>query len=250
MKRYIFLSFILCIAISCATYYQVTDSKSQNIPVTSSVAKENPDLLELLKPYKQNLGKDMSRVLAVSDVEMVKDKPESNMTNFMADMLLEEGKNYCRENNMEMPEVAYVNYGGIRSSLPKGEINVQKIFELMPFENEMVFLKINGNKFYEMAQRIAKRGGDGVAGMKLGIRDKTVVTLLVSGKKFDTGKSYRVVTNDYVASGGDNMDMFTEPESYVSSGITIRDLIIDYMEKRTKSGQHISAQKDGRIFYE
>ena len=250
MKKYIFLSLILSIVLSCATYYPVTDLNTKNISVNKTAAPENQDLLELLKPYKQSLEKDMLQVLAVSDVEMIKDRPESNMTNFMADMFLDEGENYCRENHMEMPDVAYVNYGGIRSTLPKGEINVQKIFELMPFENEMVFLKINGNKFYEMASKIAEREGDGVAGMKLGIKDKTVASLFVSGKKFDAGKSYWIVTNDYVASGGDNMDMFVEPESFVSSGITIRDMIIDYMKKKTKAGEHISAQKDGRIFYE
>lgn len=250
MKRYLLISIILFLTVSCATTYPVFDTVTKNISVEQSVADENPELLEMVKPYKKNLEADMSRVLAICDVELVKDKPESNMTNFMADMLLEQSRNYCSKNNLRMPDVAYVNYGGIRSTLPKGEINVHKVFELMPFENTMVILKISGEKFQEMANIIAEREGDGIAGMKLGIKNKTVSSLQVAGEKLDIKKSYWIVTNDYIASGGDNMSMLAEPEAMVSTGITIRDLIIEYMENITKNGQHISAQKDGRIFYE
>jgi len=250
MKKYMLFSLLLFFAFSCTTYFPVVDTATTNISVSESVAGENPELLELLKPYKQELEADMSRVLAISDVEMIKNKPESNMTNFMADMLLEEGREYCKKNNLELPVVAYVNYGGIRSTLPKGEINVQKVFELMPFENTMALLKISGEKFRKMADIIAEREGDGVAGMKLGIKNKTVSSLLVGGEKLEAGKSYWIVTNDYVANGGDNMVMFTDPESFISTETSIRDIIIRHMENKTKRGQHISAQTDGRIFYE
>lgn len=244
------LSLFLFVVVSCSTHNTIINTTTRNIPVTNSLTEENPDLLELLHPYKQKLETDMSRTLAISDVEMMKGKPESNMTNFMADMLLEEARSYCKINNMEMPSMAYVNYGGIRSALPKGEISTRKVFELMPFENTMVLLKISGENFQKMADIIAEREGDGVAGIKMGIRNKSVSSLLVGGEKFDAGKSYWIVTNDYIAGGGDNMNMFLQPEALVSTGITIRDLIISHLENKTKKGQHISAQTDGRIFYE
>jgi len=250
MRKYLLLSLFLFFVTSCTTSYSGYKTSSRNIQVEKTVADEDSEIMNLLKPYKQKLETDMSRVLAVSDVEMIKDKPESNMTNFMADMLLETGKNFCRKNHLGLPDVSYVNYGGIRSAWPKGEINVRNVFELMPFENTMVFLKISGEKFREMAEIIAQRGGDGVAGMKLGIKDQKVSDLLINGNKFDPGKSYWIVTNDYIAGGGDKMDMFLNPESMVQSGVTIRDLIISYLEEKTKNGQHISAQKDGRIYYE
>ena len=250
MIKNILLPLILFIVVSCSTFYPVVETTTKNTSVTSSVAGENPELLKLLNPYKQKLDADMSRVLAISDVEMVKEKPESSMSNFMADVLLEGGREYCKKNKLDLPVVAYVNYGGIRSTLPKGKITMQHVFELMPFENTMVLLKISGNNFRKLADIIAEREGDGVAGMKLGIKNKSVSSLLVGGEKFDPGKSYWIVTNDYIASGGDNMDMLANPESFVSPGITIRDIIIRYMENKTKNGQHISSKTDGRIFYE
>ena len=250
MKKYLLALGVALTLFSCTTVRPLIDAKTTNYVVSGEMAAEDTAVIRLVSPYKQTLSKDMSRVLAVSDSELLKDKPESNLTNFMADMLLEEGRRFCAENGIDLPQVAYVNYGGIRSSLPEGEITVQKIFELMPFENEMVFVKITAEKFYEMVQKIAERDGDGVAGIKLGIRDAKVASLKIDGKDFEKDRSYVVVTNDYIAQGGDNMVMFLNPQTFVGSKRTIRDLIIHYMERLNHEGKIISAKKDGRIFYE
>lgn len=250
MRKYLSILLVALTAFSCVSVRPVSEIRNTNFVVEPEGISEDTTLLRLLAPYKEELDKDMLRVLAVSEYELEKDRPESNLTNFMADLLLEEGRLFCSEKGIELPHVAYVNYGGIRSSLPKGEINVGKIFELMPFENEMVFVKISGDKFFEMAQKIAERNGDGVAGMKLGIRDGLVGSLKVQGKDFDRSLSYVVVTNDYVALGGDSMDMFLAPQEFVSSQLTIRDLIIRHLERLNSKGQIIQAKKDGRIFYE
>ena len=43
-----------------------------------------------------------------------------------------------KQNLKVKPDASYVNYGGLRASLPQGKITVERIFELMPFENEIV----------------------------------------------------------------------------------------------------------------
>lgn len=250
MNKILTFIFLLFIWVGCSTYQPINNYSGENIEISGQLAGEDSEVVDLVEPYKEKLEKDMKRVLAVSDQEMVKGKPESLLTNFMSDLLLEEGQKYGEKNNLGTPEVAFVNYGGIRSSLPKGEINVQKIYELMPFENEMVFLKISGKNLKLFAERVAERDGSGVAGVTIGIKNQKLSSFLVAGKQVDESKSYWLVTNDYVASGGDKMDMFLNPEEYVSSGETIRDIMIRYMEEKNKEGKHISAKKDGRVFYE
>ena len=122
--------------------------------------------------------------------------------------------------------------------------------ELMPFENEMVLLEISGANLVLFAERVAERDGSGVAGVKIGIKDQKVSSFLISGKEVDPDKSYWLVTNDYVANGGDKMTMFVDPKNYIASGETIRDLIIRYMEEKNEADQIISAKLDGRIFHE
>ncbi|HYQ56809.1 MAG TPA: 5'-nucleotidase [Draconibacterium sp.] len=208
-------------------------------------------IVRLYLPYKEMLDEDMNRVISVSDLELVKDKPESPLTNFLADLLLKEGARVAEEQQIEVrPDLSFLNYGGIRSSLPKGEITVGNIFELMPFENEMVFVKMEGEQIYAFLNYIATGRGGSVGGVKMVIDNDKATNVEVNGKKLDVDKSYWMVTNDYVAGGGDGLDVFQEKLQYINSGVKIRDVIIKHLEEMQKIGQHISTKTDGRIKYE
>ncbi|WP_163707876.1 5'-nucleotidase C-terminal domain-containing protein [Mangrovibacterium lignilyticum] len=193
----------------------------------------------------------MKEVVAESDVELIKKKPESLLTNYLADILLHEGQMYAsRYTGRPIPTVAYLNYGGIRTDLPKGKITVGKIFELMPFENEMVLLKLKGEDLYSMAEKIAQQGGDCVAGLKLSIKAGEIESFAINNKPVNKGIYYWLVTNDYVANGGDDMTMFLNRATIINTGIKLRDCFIEHMRNDFDAGRIISPKLDGRISYE
>ena len=251
MHKYLLITAIIFGLVSCKTTLIINDIKAENIPNTENISTVDVSIINILAPYKEPLDAVMQQVIGQSDIAMTKARPESNLTNYIADLLMTEGKLYAAKHNLKpFPNVAYFNYGGIRAGLPKGEITVGDIFELSPFENEIVLLKISGNKLLEFAEQIAKLGGDCVGGIRLGVKEEEVSTLLIGGAAINLSANYWVITNDYVASGGDNMNMFLEPESYIKTGITCRDFIIDHMNKEYQAGKIISPQLDGRIFNE
>ncbi len=193
----------------------------------------------------------MSKVISVSETEMVKDKPESSLTNFLADLLLAEGKEETKKSGLDFqPDISYFNYGGIRTSLPEGELTVGKIYELMPFENEMVFLKLSGSQLQEFLNAVAEKGGDSVGGVRFLISDKKAVQVKINGEPLNPETGYWLVTNDYVAGGGDGLEILTHRKELVKSGEKIRDVIISFMEKKQQNGEKITAKPDGRIKYE
>ena len=49
-------------------------------------------IVRLSKPYKDSLDRQMRKVMNVSEVELVKGKPESLFTNIIGDLLLEKGE--------------------------------------------------------------------------------------------------------------------------------------------------------------
>ncbi len=255
MKRIVFYNLLLIIGLlvySCQPNYSKVGVETKNLPVSIDLAEEDSLLSAFIQPYKDSLHKDMSRVIGVSEIEMVKDKPEGLLSNFMADLLLEEGVAFCKKNHPEMaPAIAYVNYGGMRSSLPKGQITVRNIFELMPFENEMVFVKLGKKGVEEFINKLASHGGDGVAGARFGINDGKAINIKVAGETIKEGKHYWVVTNDYVASGGDSMEVFkTGRKGFFASRLKVRDIIIGHIEKVQENGEAITSKLDGRIYYE
>ncbi|HSM47448.1 MAG TPA: hypothetical protein VK872_06490, partial [Draconibacterium sp.] len=53
-------------------------------------------------PFKKILEKDMQRVISFSENEMVKGKPESGLTNLLADLILDEGQKEAIRMNLKI----------------------------------------------------------------------------------------------------------------------------------------------------
>ncbi len=245
---YLLLITYLLLILSCKPVYVSKRVDSENISVKKDTLVLDSQLVQLYLPYKEILEKDMHRVISYAEVELVKNKPESGLTNILADLLLEEGEKYANEQNLNIkPEVSYFNYGGIRTFLPQGEIRVGKIFELMPFENEMVFIQLSGNQLQQFFDYVASKGGDSVGGAKFVISSGKAKKVFVGGKKLNTDKMYWLVTNDYSANGGDNLKVFTERQELIGSSKKIRDVIISNFEERHKNELVLTEKLDGRI---
>lgn len=250
--RRLFLGFcVILFLFSCNRHLVVREVNTKNISVDSRVGPLDSAVESMIKPYRDSIEHDMSTLVAISSTPLVKGKPESKLTNLVSDILLDSGIAYCLNQNLNIrPDAAYVNYGGLRASLPQGEITVERIFELMPFENEIVLIKISGESFKRMAERIAARGGEGVAGMKLGIKDGKISSLTTGEEPIDPAASYWLVTNDYIANGGDQMSMFSNPVERINTKLKIRDVLIQALSDRYKRDGIIDVKEDGRIFNE
>lgn len=238
----------LLVAFSCQNHFVQKSYEIQNISVSDDRNSLDSSVVAIYMPYKKMLEKDMNRVIAVADVEMRKGKPESLLTNFLGDLLLQEGGRIASEKGLDLsPDVSFFNYGGIRTSLPKGEIRVGKIFELMPFENEMVFLALDSKQMQAFLDYVAYKGGDSLGGARFNIVDGKAENVKIGGKPLNNTEIYWLVTNDYVADGGDGLDVLKGSKELIKSGEKIRDAIIVNLEEKYKKQINLSAEEDGRF---
>lgn len=236
---------------SCRAVYVPASVETQNIAISNAANQIDSQLIQLYLPYKMILEKDMNRVISFSEKEMVKDRPESTLTNFLGDLLLEEAIRIAGKMELGFtPQISFYNYGGIRTSLPSGDITVGKIFELMPFENELVFLQLSGAQVQEFLDLIAEKNGESIGGASFVISNQKAKNAVVQGKELVPDAKYWVATNDYVADGGDGLDVFTRNLQLVRTGEKIRDVIIEHLERKQKNGETVNAELDGRIKYE
>lgn len=245
---YLLLITLLVSVISCKAPVIQTGVDLKNIPVAEETIPLDSNIIRLYLPYKNVLDKDMSRVISYSEQEMEKDKPESLLTNFLADLLLDEAaKTDVAKQEKIVPSVSFFNYGGIRTSLPKGDITVGKVYELMPFENELVYVELSGKTMKEFLDYVARKGGDSIGGVRFKISDEKAVDIKIGGQDLDLDKNYWLVTNDYVAGGGDGLDVLKDRLKYVSTGLLIRNLIIRHLEEKQKNNEVLAVKLDGRI---
>ena len=208
----------------------------------------------MIHPYKDSLDKLMNVVIGHMDVEMPKEtgKTETLLGNFTSDICLDRiNSQFTGAGDSRAGDICLFNNGGLRSSLPKGDLTRRNIFELMPFDNELDIVMINGQQMWNLLKFVAMSGGEPMAGLKIGVRpDKTPGTILINGQPFDSTKTYHVVTSDYLANGGDKMDFFKNPVAITTTGIKIRDAILDYCTAQTSAGKTLSSKLDGRFYYE
>jgi 2',3'-cyclic-nucleotide 2'-phosphodiesterase (5'-nucleotidase family) len=246
------LSFLLLLllAISACTTYKVERTASANIHLDSLVTIPSSQKVEgLIKPYRDKVNADMTEVLCISTDAMFGGRPESPLTNFCADLTLEESNRFCAVKYPQMKiDVSMINRGGLRIPLPKGEIKTMTMFELMPFENEIVFLKLKGTVMLEFVNHLAERGGEGVGGLRFGIKDGKALQPEIEGKPIDTAKIYWLVTSDYIANGGDGSDILSKSIERIDTGIKARDMFIQYFRRMGKEGKKVTAKTDGRIY--
>ncbi|MPM97222.1 Mannosylglucosyl-3-phosphoglycerate phosphatase [bioreactor metagenome] len=185
----------------------------------------------------------MNEVIGIAAQNMPVSAPESLLSNFSADVYLQIGTEYLKS----PVDIAIVNIKGLRTSIPAGEIKVSKIFELMPFENELVIVWLRGSELSDLLQFFASIGGEGVSGIKMGIKKGMATDILVGGKVLDPEKVYVIATNDYLAEGNDGMKQLTGHVKRIDTGIKIRDMLIDFIRKETAKGNEITSKLDGRI---
>ncbi len=238
------LSAILVIA-ACSTY-RVQKSETANIPLDSLVSiAPNAKIEKMIQPYREKVNADMGEVLCQSSEALY----GVVLANYCADLTLEESGRICAEKYPKVkPDLAMLNRGGFRIPLPKGTIKTMTIFELMPFENEIVFLKLPGQLLMQFVDHMAGRGGEGIGGLRFGIKDGKAVQAEVNGKAIDPVGNYWLVTSDYVANSGDASAILSKSTDRIETGIKVRDLFIQYFKRLGKEGKIVTAKTDGRIY--
>jgi 2',3'-cyclic-nucleotide 2'-phosphodiesterase (5'-nucleotidase family) len=245
MKKNIFLYLLFLWTVSC------TPVKGD---LTSSVSytrieqeKEDTKFNQLIAPYKAEIDLEMNKVIGNSEIAMpkVNGMPETLLGNFVADLVLEFSKTIDKETDF-----CLLNNGGLRSSLPEGDITIRNIFELMPFDNEIVIVTLDGASVNKIFSYIAERGGVPVSGVSLQLEkmNSTMVPsdIKIGGEKFSENETYKIATSDYLAGGGDSMN-FWATGSIQTTLKKLRDAIIDFIRLKTAENKKLKPFLDNRI---
>lgn len=198
-------------------------------------------ITQLIQPYKGRMEAEMNKVIGEVAVTLGKAQPESTLGNWVGDLVYEQAKLYTKAK----VDFAVVNYGGLRiPSLPKGPLTKGKVFELMPFDNTIVVVKMMGSDLPLLFHHMAKKGGWPMSRQaKYTISGDQATDMRINDQAFDPDREYLIATNDYLANGGDQCSFFIGKKQ-VETGKLFRDAIIEYVEAQTEP---ISAKLDRRV---
>jgi 2',3'-cyclic-nucleotide 2'-phosphodiesterase (5'-nucleotidase family) len=123
-------------------------------------------------------------------------------------------------------------------------ITLDLVYQVMPFDNEIVIVRLSAEKLRLLADQIAARHGEPVSGMSFRIAKEQATDLLVGGRPV-VERDYWVATSDYLAGGGGGMDALWNAVEMRHTGILIRDAIADALRRITATTR--GADRLGRI---
>lgn len=152
-------------------------------------------------------------------------------------------------------DIAIQNGGGLRRDIPEGDITMGLMYELLPFDNTLFTFELTGKQVKEAIEHgiILNNEKTFRSGQFSGLKvkydsskprgERIVEITLLDGTPLKEDKIYKVVTNDFQATGGDEYIMFTEGKNMFDTNIPVREVII----KEIKELKVISPVVDDRL---
>lgn len=201
-----------------------------------------PEDEAVLQPYRHAVDSVMSIPVSRTDHELAADGAE--LQNFLADFIMERGGQLA-----DGVDLALINKGSIRRSLPGGVITRGMIIMMQPFSNHIEVLEVKGSDLREAFDVMASRDGDGVSrGTEARFDPSTgkCMDITIDGKPLDDNRVYRVATIDYLANGGDYMTPLTRGVKVSRSDDIVYEDLLRYLAGKP-DGYTISGDRRRRM---
>lgn len=139
-------------------------------------------------------------------------------------------------------QISMMNNGGIRRPLPAGPITYAELFEVQPFGNRLLRLRVSGDVLLRALEHsLEDEGADAqLSGIRVRYHPEGGQGSRIRGVELEDGTPivpdgrYTVAVNDFMAQGGSGYDMFLEADETVETGIVDLDALLAYLESRPR----------------
>lgn len=222
---------------------KVKNVSCELIPLWIDQVGEDEKVLKKWQEIYQNVSKEMDKVIAKAKKSLTFESEtlDNPIGNFVTDVTRWKSN----------AEIAFQNAGGVRNVINAGEIKLRDIYQVMPFENTIVTLKMKGEDIYELLKDNLKPNKTSmyisgiVVKYKINEQNQTEILeiLLDNGTPIDPQKTYTVATNNYLTSGGSGGKTFRKALEKNDTMILVRDAMIEWLEKN----KEINGWQTGRF---
>ena len=182
----------------------------------------------LVEGFRQKSDSLANRVIATLKAPAQRGPGQYALANLVTDA----------QRNALRTDFAIMNNGGVRSSLPAGTVNYSQVYEVSPFGNELVRIRLTGRDMKAVLEHILSKGSPGshISGLHVtydstrpaGQRVREV--RLPTGRRMEDRATYTLAINDFLAGGKDGFTMLPalNPER---TGVVDIDALVNYLRR-------------------
>ena len=220
---------------------------------------ENPEMAAKLAEYAAPIEELKATVIGQTAVDLDGEREhvrtmETNLGNLICDAML---WRTAADNTV----IAIQNGGGIRASIPAGDVSLGQVLEVLPFGNTIVNFDLTGAEIVEalengvsMVEEVKGRFPQ-VGGLRYAFNpDLPAGSRIISVEVWDPAQkayvpldlkaTYRVCTNNFLYGGGDGYEVFaTKARNVNETGLLLSDVLVEYIKARSP----VSPAVEGRI---
>ena len=191
---------------------------------------DDPAVVQTLAPYSAIIQKEFSQVLVKAPARIPRGKlGEENLLGYWVSDQMRARATQCLGQPVAF---AYINSGGLRNDLHAGEVRVQDIFELMPFDNELVVVEYSGAELIHLLQEgLIKKAGEPCSGVFVtlaGTPERPALSATwAKGGPIDPEATVLVATTDYMVASGDGLPTQGKSARVTPTGLQIRQILLE-----------------------
>ena len=246
---------------------KVIEANSELEGIKPASMKKHDGVASIVEKYSTQISALMDKVIGEAETDLdgagvhVRTQ-ETNLGNLIADITKKESGS----------DAAIINGGGIRASIGKGDITINDIYSVLPFDNYIISIKLSGKQIMDALEygvsavelkegRFPQVSGISFVYSRVHKNGPRVEAITINRKPLEQNKIYTIATNDFLAAGGDGYQVFREAirESpdfstnggmiksanvvYNDSGRWLRDVVVQYITTQKK----IAPSVEGRI---
>ncbi|CAG8553390.1 13325_t:CDS:2, partial [Cetraspora pellucida] len=228
---------------------------------------QDPEIADLVKQWREPFDRYTKTVVGRANAPFDQSSCQRNectMGNLVSDSFL------WSQRKINKVNAAFLNSGGIRAGLMKGNITREDIITILPFSNSLVILDMSGQNITDLLESATGRWKNIISGKRVtsfiqlsGIRFKydsskpvfkRVLEVNIQNsdteifEPLDLKKVYKIVTVDFVANTGDGLLPYPiqdlvpldSPDVVLTNNIQDKKVVSPYLDGRIQDVAHIT----------
>jgi len=212
---------------------KLLETKATTVGLTPANLVANPEIQAIYDKYAKTIDPIKNEVIGKAAVELSHDAKANNVT------LLGAWATDVMRDNVKA-DIAFQNGGGLRRTMPAGDITMGLMYEIMPFDNTIYTFDLLGSdvkKALEVGINAATINNGQFSGVTVKFDSskpagsRVTEVKLLDGTLLDDTKYYKVATNDFQATGGDGYVMFKNGKNQLNTNVPVRDILVDAIKK-------------------
>lgn len=205
---------------------------------TSAVAADmlaaQPDMHELKLP------------VGYAAMDFVRRSPECELGDLLVDLMMRK----TQELTGEKVDFGLLNKGGLRTDIPEGQILLDDIESMLPFNNRYCYVQTTGEELIHIMEFIAGKAPQIIGGARVVVADGLLKEFKIGGKDVDPAALYGVATLDFLLDGGDGISVARNAKKLIITDMLPKTALREYVCELTARGDSLKYSTDGRFVVE